>query len=344
MSFAKEIADARDTRQGCRMIRRKFLGLLGGLALWPLAARAKQSGMPVIGFLNSGSAAAFGNFVAAFRQGLADAGFIDGTNIRIDFRWAEGRYGALDALAADLVNNHVDVIAATGGVVSAKAALKATNTIPIVFVVGFDPVGLGLVSSLNKPGGNATGASLYTTELATKRIELLYELTPGTRKVAFLVDPKAAVTEIEVKETSAAIERSGRELLVLRAANASEVDAAFALAHEQQAGGLVVSADPLFTTLSRQIAGLAARHGIPAVYPVREYVTSGGLMSYGPNFARAYRDVGNYAGRILKGADPSSLPVELPTTFDLVLNLKAAKALGLTISPLLLAIANEVIE
>ena len=324
--------------------RRNFLALLsGGLAFWPVILRAKDA-VPVIGFLSTGSAPAFGNFVTAFKQGLADQGFIDGSNIRIDFRWANGNYGALEGLVADLVSNHVDVIAATGGVVSAQAALKATKTIPIVFVVGFDPVALGLVSSLNQPGGNATGASLYTTELATKRLEILYELAPGIETVAFLVDPKAAVTEIEVKETIAAIQQSGRQLVVLTASNEAEIDAALADAHDKKAGGLVVSADPLFTTRASQIVSLAARYGMPGAYPVREYAKAGGVISYGPNLAPAYHDVGDYAGRIIKGAKPGSLPVSLPTTFDLVLNLKAAKALGLTVSPLLLATASEVIE
>jgi putative tryptophan/tyrosine transport system substrate-binding protein len=324
--------------------RRSFLGLLGGgLAFWPVVGRAKDA-MPVIGFLSTGSARAFDNFVAAFRQGLADQGFVDGTNVRIDFRWADGNYGALGGLAADLVSSRVDVIAATGGVVSAQAALKATKTIPIVFVVGFDPVALGLVASLNQPGGNATGASLYTTELATKRLEILYELAPGIETVAFLVDPKAAVTEIEVAETIAAIQKSGRQLVVLNATNESEIDAALSTAHEKKAGGLVVSADPLFTTRASQIVSLAARYGIPGAYPVREYAKVGGVVSYGPNLARAYHNVGDYAGRILKGAKPGSLPVSLPTTFDLVLNLKAAQTLGLKITPLLLATANEVIE
>jgi putative ABC transport system substrate-binding protein len=324
--------------------RRNFLALLGsGLAFWPVAARAKDA-VPVIGFLSTGSAPAFEDFVAAFRQGLAAQGFVEGSNVRIDFRWANGNYGALDGLVADLVDSPVNVIAATGGVVSAQSALKATKTIPIVFVVGFDPVALGLVASLNQPGGNATGASLYTTELATKRIEMLYELAPGIKTVAFLADPKAAVTEIEVKETIAAIQQSGRQLVVLNATNEGEIDAAFALAHEQKAGGLVVSADPFFTTRAAQIASLADRYGIPGVYPVGEYTKAGGLMSYGPNLARAYHDVGDYVGRILKGAKPGNLPVGLPTTFDMVLNLKAAKALGLEVSPLLLATANEVIE
>jgi len=300
--------------------------------------------MPVVGFLNSGSAPAFGDFVTAFKQGLGDQGFVEGSNMRIDFRWADGKYGALDALAGELVHNKVDLIAATGGVVSAKAALKATKSIPIVFVVGFDPVALGLVASLNKPGGNATGVSLFTTELAAKRIELLYELAPDIHTVAFLVDPKAVVTEIEVRETIAAIQRSGRQLLVLKATNEAEIDAAFAAAAEQHPGGLVVSADPVFTGRAAQIVSLAARYGIPAVYPVREYVDAGGVMSYGPGLDHAYRDVGNYAGRILKGANPSTLPVELPTTFNLVLNLKAAKAMSITVSSLLLAIADEVIE
>ncbi len=297
--------------------RRSFLGLLGGgLAFWPVVGRTKDA-MPVVGFLSTGSARAFDSFVAAFRQGLADQGFVDGTNVRIDFRWADGNYGALGGLVTDLVSSPVDVIAATGGVVSAQAALKATKTIPIVFVVGFDPVALELVARLNQPGGNATGASLYTTELATKRLEILYELAPGIETVAFLVDPKAAVTEIEVRETIAAIQKSGRQLVVLNATNESEIDAALSMAHEKKAGGLVVSADPFFTTRASQIVSLAERYGIPGAYPVREYAKAGGVVSYGPNLARAYHDVGDYAGRILKGTKPGSLPVSLPTTFDL---------------------------
>jgi putative ABC transport system substrate-binding protein len=324
--------------------RRNFLTLAGsGLVFRPFAARAKDT-MPVVGFLSTGSAPAFGDFVAAFRQGLGSQGFVEGSNVRIDFRWADGNYSALDGLVADLVRSPVDVIAATGGVVSAQSSLKATKTIPIVFVVGFDPVALGLVASLNQPGSNATGASLYTTELATKRLEILYELAPGIKTVAFLVDPKAAVTEIEVKETIAAIQQSGRELVVLKATNENEIDAALATAHEKQAGGLVVSADPFFTTRAAQVVSLAGRYGIPGVYPVREYAKAGGTLSYGPNLAHAYHDVGDYVGRILKGAKPGNLPVDLPTTFDMVLNLGAAKALGLDISPLLLSTATEVIE
>ena len=326
------------------MIRRNFLTLLGGLALWPLTTRAKQASLPVVGFLNSGSPAAFENLVAAYRQGLSDEGFVEGSSVRIDYRWAEGHYGDLDALAAEFVRDRVALIAATGGVVSAKAALKATATIPIAFVVGFDPVALGLVASLNKPGGNATGVSIFTTELATKRVQLLYELAPSLHMVAILVNPKSVATEIEVQETKAATERTGRQLIVLSANNESEIDAAFSLAAERQAGGLVVSADPLFTSRGAQVVALATRYAIPAVYPVREYADAGGLMSYGPDLERAYRDVGNYSGRILKGVNPSSLPVELPTTFNLVVNLKTAKAMGLDISPLLLATANEVIE
>ncbi|HKT17974.1 MAG TPA: ABC transporter substrate-binding protein [Stellaceae bacterium] len=326
------------------MIRREVAALIVGLALGSLSAHASEPAVPVVGFLSSGSPASFGNFVAAFRQGLSDEGYAEGSTVRIDYRWAQGRYNDLDALAAGLVHDRVDLIAATGGVVSAKAALKATASIPIVFVVGFDPVGLGLVQSLNKPGGNATGISIFTTELIAKRVQLLYELSPGISKVAILVNAKAVVTDIEIQETIAAIKRSGRSLLTLSATTESEIDAAFAAAAEQKAGGLIVSADPYFTSRRAQVVGLATRYAIPAIYPVRQYADAGGLMSYGPNLERAYRDSGNYAGRILKGADPKTLPVELPTTFNLVINLKAAKALGLNISPLLLAIANDVIE
>jgi putative ABC transport system substrate-binding protein len=330
------------------VIRRNFLALLASLALCPPAAHADQApdqaAMPVIGFLNSGSPAAFGNLVAAFRQGLGDQGYAEGSTLRIDYRWAQGRYTDLDGMAAELVRNRVSLIAATGGVVSAKAALKATTSIPVVFVVGFDPVGLGLVKSLNQPGGNATGVSIFTTELIAKRVELLYDLSPGISTVAILVNPKAVVTDIEIQETIAAIQRSGRKLLTLNANNESEIDAAFALAAEQKAGGLIVSADPYFTSRRAQIVALAARHAIPAIYPLRQYADAGGLVSYGPNLEHAYRDAGIYAGRILKGASPKTLPVALPTTFNLVINLKAAKAQGLKVSPLLLAIANDVIE
>lgn len=326
------------------MRRREFMALAGGAAAWPLATHAQQPPMPVIGFLNSGSLHAFATLLGAFRDGLSEQGYVERSNVWIDYRWADGHYDDLDALAAELVRNRVGVIAATGGTPSAKAAVKATTTIPIVFVVGFDPVKLGLVASLNDPGGNATGASLFTTELASKRLELLYSLIPGSSTVATLVNPRSGSSEVETRDTSAVARHSERPLIVLRASTETEIGSAFASAVEQRVGAIVVSADPFFTTRREQVVALAAHHAMPVVYPLRQYVDAGGLMTYGPELEWAYRRIGHYAGRILKGARPSELPVELPTKFKLVINLKTANALGLTIPDTLLARADEVIE
>jgi ABC-type uncharacterized transport system substrate-binding protein len=326
------------------MFRRRVLALLGGAAVWPLAARAQQPALPVIGFLNSGSARTFAKFLAAFRQGLGEHGYVEGRNVWIDYRWAEGHYNELGALASELVQKQVNVIAATGGVVSAQAALKTTSTTPVVFVVGFDPVQLGLVKRINQPGGNATGASVFTTELTGKRLEMLSELASVIQKVGILTNPGSVTTELEIKDTVSAAKHTGHEISVFRASNESEIDAAFAAAADQHVSGLLVSADPLFTTRRAQLVALAARHMIPAVYPWREYVEAGGLMSYGTELTWAYRQIGAYAGRILKGAQPHDLPVVLPTKFELVINLKTAKALGLNVSTKLLALADDAIE
>jgi ABC-type uncharacterized transport system substrate-binding protein len=326
------------------MFRRRVLTLLGGAAVWPLAARAQQPALPTVGFLSSGSPRAFSKFIAAFRQGLGEHGYVEGRNVWIDYRWAEGHYNELSALASELVQKQVSVIAASGGVVSAQAAVKASKTTPVVFVVGFDPVQLGLVKSINQPGGNATGASVFTTELSAKRLEMLYELAPVIRNVGILANPGSVTTELEIKDTINAARHTGHELLVFKASNESEIDAAFASAAEQHVSGLLVSADPLFTTRRAQLVALATRHVMPAVYPWREYVEAGGLMSYGTELTWAYRQIGVYAGRILKGADPRELPVVLPTKFELVINLKTAKILGLNISPKLLALADEAFE
>jgi putative tryptophan/tyrosine transport system substrate-binding protein len=324
--------------------RREFITLLGGAVAWPLAASAQQRTMPVIGFLSSGSPRTFVNFLKAFQAGLSEEGFVEARNVAIVYRWAEGHFDELDALATELVADGVAVIAATGGVRSAEAAKNATATTPIVFVIGFDPVKLRLVASFNKPGGNMTGTTIITTELATKRLNLLYDLDPSVRNVAFLVNPEAPSADAEIEEVIVAARNTRRPSFVLTASSINEIDAAFASAAEQQVRALMISADPLFMTRRAQLVGLAASHKMPVVYPFREFVDDGGLMSYGPSLASAYRRAGAYAGRILKGAKPGELPIELPSRFEFLINLKTAKTLNLTIPPGLLALADEVIE
>ena len=327
------------------MRRREFIKLLGGaVAARPLAARAQQRTMPVIGFLSSGSPRTFVNFLKAFQAGLSEEGFVEARNVAIVYRWAEGHFDELDALATELVADGVAVIAATGGIRSAEAAKNATATIPIVFVIGFDPVKLRLVASFNKPGGNMTGTTIITTELATKRLNLLYDLDPSVRNVAFLVNPEAPSADAEIEEVIVAARNTRRPSFVLTASSINEIDAAFASAAEQQVRALMISADPLFMTRRAQLVGLAASHKMPVVYPFREFVDDGGLMSYGPSLASAYRRAGVYAGRILKGAKPGELPIELPSRFEFLINLKTARTLNLTIPPGLLALADEVIE
>jgi putative ABC transport system substrate-binding protein len=325
--------------------RREFITLVGGAAVaWPLAARAQQPATPVIGFLSSGSPRTFVNFLKAFHAGLSDEGFVERRNVAIVYRWAEGHFDELDALATELVAEGAAVIAATGGVRSAEAAKNATTTIPVVFVIGFDPVKVGLVASFNKPGGNLTGTTIITTELATKRLSLLYDLDPGMRNVAILVNPESMRADVEIENVIVAARDTGRPLFVLRASSISEIDAAFASLAEQQLRALIISADPIFMTRRAQLVGLAASHKMPVVYPFREFVDDGGLMSYGPSLTSAYRRAGVYAGRILKGAKPGELPIESPSRFEFLINLKTAKTLNLTIPPGVLAIADEVIE
>ena len=325
--------------------RRKFITLIGGAAVaWPLAARAQQPATPVIGFLSSGSPRTFVNFLKAFHAGLSDEGFVERRNVAIVYRWAEGHFDELDALATELVAEGAAVIAATGGVRSAEAAKNATTTIPVVFVIGFDPVKVGLVASFNKPGGNLTGTTIITTELATKRLSLLYDLDPGMRNVAILVNPESMRADVEIENVIVAARDTGRPLFVLRASSISEIDAAFASLAEQQLRALIISAAPFFMTRRAQLVGLAASHKMPVVYPFREFVDDGGLMSYGPSLTSAYRRAGVYAGRILKGAKPGELPIESPSRFEFLINLKTAKTLNLTIPPGVLAIADEVIE
>jgi putative ABC transport system substrate-binding protein len=325
--------------------RREFITLVGGAAVaWPLAARAQQPATPVIGFLSSGSPRTFVNFLKAFHAGLSDEGFVERRNVAIVYRWAEGHFDELDALATELVAEGAAVIAATGGVRSAEAAKNATTTIPVVFVIGFDPVKVGLVASFNKPGGNLTGTTIITTELATKRLSLLYDLDPGMRNVAILVNPESMRADVEIENVIVAARDTGRPLFVLRASSISEIDAAFASLAEQQLRALIISAAPFFMTRRAQLVGLAASHKMPVVYPFREFVDDGGLMSYGPSLTSAYRRAGVYAGRILKGAKPGELPIESPSRFEFLINLKTAKTLNLTIPPGVLAIADEVIE
>ena len=325
--------------------RRDFITLVGGAAVaWPLAARAQQPATPLIGFLSSGSPRTFVNFLKAFHAGLSDEGFVERRNVAIVYRWAEGHFDELDALATELVAEGAAVIAATGGVRSAEAAKNATTTIPVVFVIGFDPVKVGLVASFNKPGGNLTGTTIITTELATKRLSLLYDLDPGMRNVAILVNPESMRADVEIENVIVAARDTGRPLFVLRASSISEIDAAFASLAEQQLRALIISAAPFFMTRRAQLVGLAASHKMPVVYPFREFVDDGGLMSYGPSLTSAYRRAGVYAGRILKGAKPGELPIESPSRFEFLINLKTAKTLNLTIPPGVLAIADEVIE
>jgi putative tryptophan/tyrosine transport system substrate-binding protein len=324
--------------------RRNFLSVFGAASIWPLWARAQQPTLPTIGFLSSGSPRTFAKFLRAFQQGLRDEGFVEGRNLAMKYRWAEGHFDELDSLAAELVGERVALIAATGGMRSAQAAKNATATIPIVFVLGFDPVHLGLVPSFNNPGGNITGATIITTELAPKRLNLLYDLDPSIRNVAVLANPESTSANIEIEELTAAAKHTGRPFSVFKAKSASEISAAFASAAEQRVQALVVSADPFFMTQRPQIVGLAATRKMPVIYPFREFVDDGGLMSYGPRLASAYHVAGLYAGRILKGSNPGELPIESPTRFEFVINLKTVQALGLTVPPGLLAIVDETIE
>jgi putative tryptophan/tyrosine transport system substrate-binding protein len=300
--------------------------------------------MPVIGFLGSTSPGPYAPNVAAFRQGLSEAGFVEGQNLAIEYRWAEDRYDRLPALAADLVGRRVDLIAASGGDRSALAAKNATSTIPIVSVIGGDPVAEGLIASLARPGGNLTGVAFIDVELMPKRLELLSALVPRAGAIALLVNPNNREAESQIRYVQEAARAKGIKLLVLKAGTEGEIDAASASLVQLQAGGLIVGPDLFFNGRRDQLASLASRDAVPAIYDLREYATAGGLISYGASLGAVYRQVGTYAGRILKGEKPADLPVPQPTTFELVVNLKTAKALGLTVPPSILARADEVIE
>jgi putative ABC transport system substrate-binding protein len=325
------------------MDRRTFLaGTSAVLLAAPLAAAGPQKAMPVIGVLNTGSPGP-SPFMAAFRQGLNEAGYVEGQNLAIEYRWAEGHYDRLPALAADLVGRKVDLIMA-GSPPSALAAKSATSTIPIVFRSGADPVGDGLVASLARPGGNLTGVSFIADELTAKRLELLSELVPRVGVIALLMNPNNATAERVIRDVQEAARTKGLQLHVLKASSESEIDAAFASVVQLHAGALVVGADPFLSGRREQLVALASRRAVPSIYAWREFAASGGLISYGPSLTSAFRLVGHYVGKVLKGAKPADLPVQQPTTLELVINLKTAKALGLTIPPSLLQRADQVIE
>ncbi len=326
--------------------RRQFITLLGGAAAaWPIAARAQQPAMPVIGFLNSTSLDGYTERLRAFRRGLSETGYVEGENVAIEHRWAEGQSDRLAAMAADLVRRRVSVIAASGGSVAALAAKTATETIPIVFTIAEDPVRLGLVASLARPGNNLTGINFFLGELTAKRLDLLRELVPAATRVAVLVNPVgAANSETTVRDVEAAARAMGLQTQVFNASTSIEINAAFATFVRERPDALFVGADPFFTNRRVQLANLASHHSIPATYAVREFAEAGGLMSYGTNIVDAWRQIGVYTGRILKGAKPADLPVVQASKFELIINAETARMLGLTVPPSLLLTADEVIE
>jgi putative ABC transport system substrate-binding protein len=327
------------------MRRREFITLFGGAAAtWPFTARAQQPAMPVIGYLGPESPAVFASRVRAFRQGLGETGYAEGRNVAIEFRWAEGQHNRLPALAADLVGRRVAVIVAPGGAPGALAAKSATTTIPIVFEMGADPIAIGLVGNLNRPGGNLTGVSSLNVQVTPKRLEILHEAVPTAAEVAVLVNPTSPTADSQLRNLQAAARALGLQLHVLHASAERDFDTVFATLLQLRAGGLVVSSDGFFATHSEQLAALTIRHAVPAIHQSRDFTIAGGLMSYAGSFAESHRQAGVYTGRILKGERPGDLPVQQVTKVELFINLKTAKALGITFPLTLFGRADEVIE
>jgi putative ABC transport system substrate-binding protein len=326
------------------MRRREFITVLGGAAAWPLAAKAQQAAMPVIGFINPASPVELAQRVAAFHDGLAELGFVERRTVMIEYRWAQGRYEELPVLANDLVRRGVAAIAATGGIASVRAARSATATIPIVFTSGSDPVQAGLVTSLNRPGGNVTGAGLMSSELVAKRMELLHELIPNGKFIALLVNASNPSSQFEVDEAKSAGRVLGVQIHVEQVDGERDFERAFASIVQQRADAIIVATDPFFESARGKLVGLAARHAIPTIYALREYAAEGGLISYGGSITDIYRQAGVYVGRILKGEKPGDLPVTQPSKFEFVVNIKTAKALRLEVPTSILLRADELIE
>ncbi len=325
------------------MQRRQFIKLLSGVAAWPFAVRAQQPAMPVVGYLSSGSRDGDAFRMAGFRQGLNETGYIDGRNVKIEYRWAENQLDRLAELATDLIRHPVGVIA-LGSTAAVRVAKAATTTIPIVFVMGGDPVKLGVVTSLNRPGGNLTGVSYLSLNLLAKRFEVLHETIPDAASIGYLLNPTNANVDANSRDVQAVAESLGQKLILVEASTESELEAAFAAFVQAQVGALFVDDDPFFNSRPAQLVALAARYVIPAIYPLREYAAAGGLMSYGTSLADSYRQAGVYVGRILKGEKPADLPVAQATKIELIINLRTAKALGIKLPLSLLARADEVIE
>ena len=326
------------------MRRREFIALVGGVAAWPHAGRSQQSAMPVIGYLGAQSPAVFASRVRAFRQGLAELGFVEGRNVAIEFRWAEGQHNRLAALAAELVNLQVTVIVAPGGAPAALAARSATTTIPIVFEMGADPVAMGLVDSLSRPGGNLTGVSSLSVEVTPKRLEFLHQVLPTAGVFAVLVNPTSPTAESQLRNLQSAAGTLGLKLHVLHASAARDLDTVFATLSQLRASGLVIASDTFLGTHGEQLAALAVRHAVPAVHQSRDFTIAGGLMSYGGSFVQSHRQAGIFTGRIIMGAKPADLPVRQVTIIEFLINLRTAKSLGVTFPRSLLVLADELIE